>query len=800
MRSSLIVACLCTLFVTLGSVGAQAARKALVIGNDAYSEIARLERAVNDAWTIGDALAASGFAVERHANLRRRDFSVIFDRFTQNLSKGDEAAFFFAGHGVAIGGDNFLLPTDVPLRGPGSERLIRDESFALAELLESIARRGVRVTVAIVDACRDNPFRREGTRTVGGSRGLAAAAAPEGTFVMYSAAAGQTALDSLGPQDTDRNSVYVRTLAPLLQQPGLSLSAIARGVRNDVRSAARSVSHNQRPAYYDEMTDEFFLRPPVEGQQVAVVQTPVAAPVEAPREEPRFQTVPWDENVAINELMDIATDERGRTYAVGSVYGNAGGYLDLHGALEVKDGRGRTVWRRDFDMKGDNSVTAISTLPDGTATIAGSVTPSGERNMQFWAAQLDPNGKTLWERVLDTGDSMSSAQDIVRTQSGAFALAGIVRLSRSLSQAGLVAMLDGNGREKWRLPFADDGEVTLNAVAALPDGDIAVAGLGGNPVRGGLVARISPDGRLKWKRIIPHRGDLQDIIHLPSGHLAVVGSKRSSRDNSIDLWLAKFAMDGTTVQEATFGTNGEEQGFALALRADDALLVGGSTTSKGGGAEDGWLLHVDDYFALRIAEEKTFGTARDDRVVAVAPLPDGGVAIGGQQDTKGWMFTVSATPAARGAVSSDDFSGRCIKETRWSGHQEMTTSGDGAGLVYVGNFYCAREGSEPLFLFTCQRTDERLSVRASLAVANRHDGKTLPVTIRVDGRATRFNARGSYSEMADQTTLNFTIPKDHSLIERLAAGSRAVISADGKRMAIHLTDSREALERLSLCN
>jgi hypothetical protein len=82
----------------------------------------------------------------------------------------------------------------------------------------------VGVALFIVDACRDNPFRDGAGRSVGGARGLVRVEAAEGTFVMYSAGVGQQALDRLpGGADRNPNSVYTRTLLPILKTPGLSL-------------------------------------------------------------------------------------------------------------------------------------------------------------------------------------------------------------------------------------------------------------------------------------------------------------------------------------------------------------------------------------------------------------------------------------------------------------------------------------------------------------------------------------------------------------------------------------------------
>lgn len=265
--------CVCLLLAAVVSP-AQAKRVALVIGNDDYSSVTDLKKAVNDARGIGTALEEIGFSVLRAENVTRRQMNREITNFVGRLEPGDEALFFFAGHGVEIDGRNFLLPVDIPAVTPGKEDFVKAESVPVDEVLDRIRRRGTRVSVLVLDACRDNPFPTKGTRSVGGTRGLARMPAPEGTFIMYSAGVGQTALDRLAANDPNPNSVFTRSLIPLLKKPGLSLTQTARQVRRQVQKLAGTISHDQRPAYYDEVTGDFFF---TKGKQTTSAPAPAAA-------------------------------------------------------------------------------------------------------------------------------------------------------------------------------------------------------------------------------------------------------------------------------------------------------------------------------------------------------------------------------------------------------------------------------------------------------------------------------------------------------------------------------------------
>ncbi|MEM8689066.1 MAG: caspase family protein [Pseudomonadota bacterium] len=259
MRHFLISSFLVIALLIAGGHDVLAKRVALVIGNDDYQDVIKLQKAGNDAKAMADALTSVGFEVVSATNLVRREMNFQLQTFYSKLEPGDEALFFYAGHGIEIAGRNYLLPTDIPSAKPGREDFIRSEAIPVDEILRSIRQRSTRVSILILDACRDNPFPSEGTRSLGGSRGLARMPSPEGTFIMYSAGVGQTALDRLSDDDPHPNSVFTRNLVPLIKKPGVSLTRTARTVRRQVQQLATKVSHNQRPAYYDEVTGDFFF-------------------------------------------------------------------------------------------------------------------------------------------------------------------------------------------------------------------------------------------------------------------------------------------------------------------------------------------------------------------------------------------------------------------------------------------------------------------------------------------------------------------------------------------------------------
>ncbi|MFD3189247.1 caspase family protein [Sedimentitalea sp. HM32M-2] len=251
-------------------------RFGLVIGNDLYSDVPPLDKAGADAQAISAALTQQGFDIITVLNADRRQMNRTISSFTERLQPGDTAFVFFAGHGVEIDGENYLLPTDILAPASGERDFIKAESIALSALLDRVRATGARMTVAIVDACRNNPFQTSTGRSIGGTRGLGRITAPQGTFVIFSAGAGQLALDELTEDDPARNSVFTRALLPRLTQPGLELREMVAGLRLEVRDLARTVNHQQFPAYYDELLGEFYFA------RTAVAAPALSGPVSDP--------------------------------------------------------------------------------------------------------------------------------------------------------------------------------------------------------------------------------------------------------------------------------------------------------------------------------------------------------------------------------------------------------------------------------------------------------------------------------------------------------------------------------------
>ncbi len=231
---------------------------AFVVGINAYQHLppeAQLQRAASDAGAVGDALEGLGFAVTRLTQDASLDKILgELERFTRSIQPGDTVLFYYAGHGISLDDGNYLIPSDIPLLGPNDERIAKRYAIAEREVKQDLRAAGARVTIVVLDACRNNPFPARGTRAIGSAtRGLARIDATDGVYSLYSAREGQTALDRLSDTDSDRNSVFTRVFIKQLKTPGVSLSELGDIVRDDVAALARSANEEQVPAVSNDL-------------------------------------------------------------------------------------------------------------------------------------------------------------------------------------------------------------------------------------------------------------------------------------------------------------------------------------------------------------------------------------------------------------------------------------------------------------------------------------------------------------------------------------------------------------------
>src|SRR5262249_41297440 len=198
-------------------------RIALVIGNGSYPS-APLKNPANDARAISQALREVGFDLTVRENVGQREMRRAIIQFGEKFREDTIGLFFYAGHGMQVGGRNYMIPVDAEIN---SEAEVEVEAVDVAAVLARMETARNRLNIVILDACRDNPFARRFRST---ARGPASIDAPAGTLIAYATAPGAVALDGSGA-----NSFYTGELVDAIRTPGLRVEEVFKRVRQAVR-------------------------------------------------------------------------------------------------------------------------------------------------------------------------------------------------------------------------------------------------------------------------------------------------------------------------------------------------------------------------------------------------------------------------------------------------------------------------------------------------------------------------------------------------------------------------------------
>lgn len=201
-------------------------RLALLIGNSTYSNGGSLPNPVNDVRSMKTTLEQLGFTVLKFENCTQKDMRRAMDTFGEQLSSYDIGLFFYAGHGVQVEGNNYLVPTDAALKNKND---VEYDCVDAGRILGKMEASQVKTNIVILDACRDNPFERSWSRSAQG-KGLAFMNAPSGSFIAYATSPGKTASDGTGS-----NGLYTSALLDHIKTPGLTIEDVFKRVRTTVK-------------------------------------------------------------------------------------------------------------------------------------------------------------------------------------------------------------------------------------------------------------------------------------------------------------------------------------------------------------------------------------------------------------------------------------------------------------------------------------------------------------------------------------------------------------------------------------
>jgi uncharacterized caspase-like protein len=268
---TVILSLICMMF-TANAAKAER-RVAFVVGNGAYKNVAQLPNPPVDAKAMAAVLRNVGFDVVEGTNLTRDKMTEKLLDFGKKAQGADVAVFFYAGHGIAISGTNYLLPIDADIK---SEMDVKLGAAINIDLTLDQTMSDAKVKLVFLDACRDNPFAAKikssaSTRSVSVQSGLAEMKSGEGTLIAFATGPGQTALD--GQEGT--NSPFTRALIAHITTPGVEIQQAMTEVRAQVNE---ETNKGQLPWGHTNLIGSVYLNPAAVPAPGAAAAAPSAAP------------------------------------------------------------------------------------------------------------------------------------------------------------------------------------------------------------------------------------------------------------------------------------------------------------------------------------------------------------------------------------------------------------------------------------------------------------------------------------------------------------------------------------------
>jgi hypothetical protein len=267
MRYLTIAISLACMMLTAGAAKADR-RVAFVVGNGSYTSVMPLPNPPVDAKAMAATLRNVGFDVVEGTNLTRDKMTEKLLDFGRKAQGADIAVFYYAGHGIAISGTNYLLPVDADIR---SEMDVKLGSAINVDVTLDQTMGDAKVKLVFLDACRDNPFAAKiksssPTRSVSVQTGLAEMKSGEGTLIAFATGPGQTALDG----DSGANSPFTRALIANIAQPGIEIQQAMTAVRAQVNE---ETSKGQLPWGHTNLIGAVYLNPAAPSNTVAAAGT-----------------------------------------------------------------------------------------------------------------------------------------------------------------------------------------------------------------------------------------------------------------------------------------------------------------------------------------------------------------------------------------------------------------------------------------------------------------------------------------------------------------------------------------------
>lgn len=371
-------------FVAFASSASAERRVALVIGNAAYKHAPALANPANDAKAVAAALDRLGFEVVSGFDLGNADLRKTVRSFADKLAGADVALFFYAGHGLQVSGENYLIPVDAAIQTEAD----LDFNAVKMDLVSRQMDRETKVKIVMLDACRDNPFEKQLSRSMGKTRSAAlkkglAEIGTAGSIIAFATDPGDVALDGDG-----KHSPFTEALLRHIETPGVEIGLMMRRVTKDVFEGTKE---KQRPWTNASLTGEFYMKPAEPGAAPAAAAPPASAPPAASNfDERQMELAFWQSADKSGTAADY--EEYLKRYPRGQFAGMAKNRLE---ALKNKPGNEPRTASTDQGQQGRSvDAAGASKSTDEASELAIGLTANDRVGVQrrLLLAGFNPNG------------------------------------------------------------------------------------------------------------------------------------------------------------------------------------------------------------------------------------------------------------------------------------------------------------------------------------------------------------------------------------------------------------------------
>ena len=282
------------LLVCLWSTARAETRHALVIGNDNYPGN-ELRNARNDATAVHEALTQLGYASTLVSNADRATLLSRIDTWFEGFQPGDTALLYYAGHGIQVAGENYLIPTDFRI---SNQKSVKSQGVALSYILEGLTSHGASTQIVILDSCRDNPFL--SARSVSG--GWAPLTTSAGVFLAFGTSPGATASDD--PQSS--HGLFTGSLLPLMTESDMEIEQMFR----QVRAVVIRESHGQQiPWTSSSLIGTYHMRPNLDAHVEPSLPADILSAAKQPADGRSVTSAQATELPIAAPLLNTAADE-----------------------------------------------------------------------------------------------------------------------------------------------------------------------------------------------------------------------------------------------------------------------------------------------------------------------------------------------------------------------------------------------------------------------------------------------------------------------------------------------------------